>query len=306
MRFEKKDILLLIPATLLAIAGLGPDDPWVVGPCLFLSWATFIVICVIHDGSRRTRAVVGAVITVVLFGVGYRRFNSIYQTPVVATPPAPTHTLLVRYSRTRLPISIAPNDTAYILQLNPNISEWVEEFPNRTKKIITWPPDLHTKSDAIYECDFTNNEDKVFLTAEAFFDVSFHQLQPVEASTKKNKDGTASTTFPRPGLDHVIVAYGTAGEEVKAAKDGALIKQFTRSIALPSISPGSTVRIYLINQSAFISKFTFPNRAIAVIAGNAERVPVALIRPNMNPTDSMPWFGLGPATYHWKGMPGAP
>ena len=78
MRFEKKDILVLIPATLLAIAGLGPDDPWVVGPCLLLSWATFIVICVIHDGSRRTRTIVGALITVALSGVGYRRFNSIY------------------------------------------------------------------------------------------------------------------------------------------------------------------------------------------------------------------------------------
>jgi hypothetical protein len=78
MRFEKKDIALLIPGTLLAIAGLGLDDPWVVGPCLFFSWVTFIVICVIHEGSRRTRALVGVVITVVLFGVGYRRFNSIY------------------------------------------------------------------------------------------------------------------------------------------------------------------------------------------------------------------------------------
>jgi hypothetical protein len=77
MRFEKKDIALLIPATLLAVAGLGPDDPWVVGPCLFISWLTFIFICVIHEGSRRTRAIVGVVITIALFGVGYRRFNSI-------------------------------------------------------------------------------------------------------------------------------------------------------------------------------------------------------------------------------------
>jgi hypothetical protein len=56
MRPEKKDLVLLIPATLLAIGGLGPDDPWVVGPCLFFSWVTFIVICIIHDGSRRTGA----------------------------------------------------------------------------------------------------------------------------------------------------------------------------------------------------------------------------------------------------------
>jgi len=78
MRFEKKDIALLIPATLLAIAGLGPDDPWVVGPCLFISWIAFVVICTIHEGSWRIRAIVAVVITIVLFGVGYRRFGSIY------------------------------------------------------------------------------------------------------------------------------------------------------------------------------------------------------------------------------------
>jgi hypothetical protein len=81
MRFEKKDIALLIPAMLLAIAGLGPDDPWVVGPCLFLSWITFIVICAIHEGQRKTRIIVGIVITLALCGVGYRRFNSIYHEP---------------------------------------------------------------------------------------------------------------------------------------------------------------------------------------------------------------------------------
>ncbi len=81
MRFEKKDIALLIPATLLAIAGLGPDDAWVVGPCLFLSWIAFIVICAIHEGQPRTRIIVGIVITLALFGVGYRRFNSIYHEP---------------------------------------------------------------------------------------------------------------------------------------------------------------------------------------------------------------------------------
>jgi hypothetical protein len=77
MRFEKKDIALLIPATLLAVAGLGPDDLWVVGPCLFISWIAFIVICIIHEGPRSARAIVGVVITVALFGVGYRRFDSI-------------------------------------------------------------------------------------------------------------------------------------------------------------------------------------------------------------------------------------
>jgi len=85
MRLEKRDILLLILATLLAVAGLGPDDPWVVGPCLFLSWVTFMVIIVIHEGSRLARAIVGIAITVALSGVGYRRFNSIYHSEKVET-----------------------------------------------------------------------------------------------------------------------------------------------------------------------------------------------------------------------------
>ena len=81
MRLEKKDLLLLIPATLLAIAGLGPEDPWVVGPCLLFSWLTFIIICVIPDGSRKARIIVGVVITLALGSVGYRRFNSILHAP---------------------------------------------------------------------------------------------------------------------------------------------------------------------------------------------------------------------------------
>jgi len=77
MRLEKKDLFLLIPGTLLAIAGLGPDDPWVVGPCLFFSWATFVVICAIHEGSRKIRVTIGLVITLALGAVGYRRLYSI-------------------------------------------------------------------------------------------------------------------------------------------------------------------------------------------------------------------------------------
>lgn len=78
MRLEKKDLFLLVPATLLAIAGLGPDDPWVVGPCLFLSWLTFIIICVVHEGSRKARVGIAILITLALGSVGYRRFHSIF------------------------------------------------------------------------------------------------------------------------------------------------------------------------------------------------------------------------------------
>jgi hypothetical protein len=73
VRIEKKDIAFLIPATLLAVAGLGPDDLWVVGPCLFLSWAAFLVICIIHEGPLKSRVTVAVLITLFFIGVGFRR-----------------------------------------------------------------------------------------------------------------------------------------------------------------------------------------------------------------------------------------
>jgi membrane protein implicated in regulation of membrane protease activity len=81
MRLEKKELLLLIPGTLLAIGGVGPDDLWVVGPCLAGAWLSFLFMCFIHSGPPKIRLVVATVITVTLLFVGYRRFHSVYKNP---------------------------------------------------------------------------------------------------------------------------------------------------------------------------------------------------------------------------------
>lgn len=101
MRFEKKDFALLIPATLLAIAGLGPDDPWVIGPCLLLSWITFLVICWVHEGSINARVGVAVLITLLLGGVGYRRLTTIYRPPTVtkSAPEQPPESFIVSKPR---------------------------------------------------------------------------------------------------------------------------------------------------------------------------------------------------------------
>jgi hypothetical protein len=91
VRVEKKDIAFLIPATLLAFAGLGPDDLLLVGSCLFLSWATFLVICIIHESSLKSRITVAIVMTLLFIGVGYRRLG-----PLI--PPRKTESKL-EYNR---------------------------------------------------------------------------------------------------------------------------------------------------------------------------------------------------------------
>jgi hypothetical protein len=224
---------------------------------------------------------------------------------------SPTHTLLVRYLQGSLPIRIAPKDVAYILQLNPNITQWVWEVGNPEQGTITWPSDLHPQKggppgDFIYVCELTNHEDKTFLDVSVPFEVSFHELEMVPLTFTKDKNGKQLAGVPRPGVGHAIFV-GSKDQKKIAARDGAIVKEFMHSVSLPSIPPGSTTRIYLVNQSKFISKFTFPREATAIVVGNAQRIKVALIRPRVTVADVVPWFWLPPPlTYHWKGVTGAP
>jgi hypothetical protein len=321
---------------------VGTGVPYLIDRVLGLSYAIFVsVACVVVGGAflfaghlqknseGRSKWKLGEILAlsaalgtlVILISLGILRvmpktesWSSDSRTiGTKSTEQPPIHTLLVRYSESTLPIRIAPKDTAYILQLNPNISEWVWEIPNPGQKSNTWPSDLHLKKggppgDFIYACELTNDEDKTFLDVSVNFEVSFHELEMVAVTVTKNKDGTQSVALPRPGTDHVVVTLGHSKEtqNLTAARDGAVVKKFTHSVSAPSISPRSTARIYLVNQSSLISKFTFPGQATAIVSGNAQRIKVALIRPNVTVVDAMPWFGLGPSTYHWKGVPGAP
>jgi hypothetical protein len=276
----------------------------------------------IASNRRRYKWVIGIVIVIALLAsIGirvYRHYHtnpnimsaSSTQSPPPGTRQLPIHTLLVRYEQGILPIRITPHDTAYISQLSPNISEWVWEVPNGGRTPIRWPKDIHPPppGDFIYVCELTNNEDKTLLAVSVSFNVSFHELEMVPVTVTKNKSGGESISMPSPGSDHVVVTLGHPKEakNLTAARDGAVVKQFTHPISLPSIGPGSTAKIYLVNQSKFISKFTLPTQATAIVAGNAQRIQVALVRPNVTVQDVLPWFGLAPSTYHWEGVPGSP
>jgi hypothetical protein len=63
MQFSRKEIALLVIATVIGIAGLRAEDPPIVLSCLTISWFAFIYICVRHKGSVILRLVGGLVIT---------------------------------------------------------------------------------------------------------------------------------------------------------------------------------------------------------------------------------------------------
>jgi hypothetical protein len=75
MRLSRKEIILLVPATLLGLAGLAADDPWIVAPCLCLSFASFLSICWFNAGSKVWRIVAAIVITIALFAFATRLYH---------------------------------------------------------------------------------------------------------------------------------------------------------------------------------------------------------------------------------------
>ncbi|HXM60216.1 MAG TPA: hypothetical protein VN950_05125 [Terriglobales bacterium] len=76
MRLEKKEWLLLALATLFALAGLGPDDPWIVGPGLILSWIVFLALFFLHEGWKPVARLLAVLLmTAVLGGIAVRKFH---------------------------------------------------------------------------------------------------------------------------------------------------------------------------------------------------------------------------------------
>lgn len=126
MRFDKKDYAVVIPTTFLAIAGLGPDDPWIIGPCLIASWLTSLAVCAVHESSRTSRVIAAVIITLVLGGVGYRRLL-----PLI--PPAKTESKL-EYNRIDIFRNydfLAPNEKLgfkIILRNTSNLTASVTRF----------------------------------------------------------------------------------------------------------------------------------------------------------------------------------
>jgi hypothetical protein len=333
--------LLVMPLAIAQYPRFFNENEWTLPASVFMVLICWIIPLLVHDRARKIYSriiaiptcggilfffAVLAVLAVLIFGSSTLfRFHSRHLKGLIAQNPLPTsdnasslhteqalsHTLLVRYSEYRLPIRVAPKDTAYILQLNPNIERWVLELSNSKKAAVNWPSDVNpTKTiDYIYACELTNEEDKTLLDVSVSFDVSFHELEmfpPIPVTD--NKNGTKSAALPRPGLDHIVIAFPNPKESkvIMAARDGALVKEFIHSASIPSIQPKSTARIYLVNQSSLISKFKIPTQATGIVAGNAQRITIVLVRPDVTVLDTSPWYGLGPSQYHWTGVPGAP
>lgn len=74
-RLTRKEWVMLIFGTALALGSFKSDDPWVVIPMLTISGLAFILLCVWHHGSVLRRSLAAAALVVVLVFIGWRDFR---------------------------------------------------------------------------------------------------------------------------------------------------------------------------------------------------------------------------------------
>jgi hypothetical protein len=243
-----------------------------------------------------------------MYRVAYPKKESIPPQVSTGEPTAVVEPRIsVRLELDSLPIRVAPHDTAYVLQLNAKINQWLFTERNDGDKPLTWPQDIHLRTnkplpDQVYVCTITNDEDKPLSSVAIAFHITFHKLVPSPTTFTRigNKNTLTFTTVP----DHISVNI----QDKKTMKfsgyiDGEKVATMDHLVELPLIPAGSNEKIYLVSQSTYISKFTVPNEATAVVSGRPGRISVDVIRPQVNITDQFPWFGLGPTTYKWTDAP---
>jgi hypothetical protein len=71
-RFERKEFLVLILGTALALCSLKSDDLWVVVPMLVISGGAFIALCYWHHGKPIVRTITAVALIGALAFIGWR------------------------------------------------------------------------------------------------------------------------------------------------------------------------------------------------------------------------------------------
>jgi hypothetical protein len=75
MEFSRKEIILLLIGTMLAFASFKTDDPLLFFPCIGISWASFMYICVSHQGPIFVRVLMAFAISAFFIFLSFRTYK---------------------------------------------------------------------------------------------------------------------------------------------------------------------------------------------------------------------------------------
>jgi hypothetical protein len=91
LRLTRKEWVMLIFPTALALGSFKTDDPWVVVPMLCISGASFVLLCIWHQGRRAWRVFAASVLVAALSFIGWRDLHHQMTTAQPAGTPAGTN-----------------------------------------------------------------------------------------------------------------------------------------------------------------------------------------------------------------------
>jgi hypothetical protein len=77
VQFERKELVVLIAGTLLAVGSSGAGDPCIFALCFTLSGLCFLYLCYAHKGSKRKRILTALFILLFFWFIGNKAYSSI-------------------------------------------------------------------------------------------------------------------------------------------------------------------------------------------------------------------------------------
>ncbi len=287
--------------------GVGANWTWsaviYAGSTVGVVWTTLRHAPLERSAGRYFVSCLFAVLILALGSIGTARQYSKDHAPV---PVADAPTLLVQYTESELPIEIPAMDSAYVLQLNPLITDQTFEITNPTKKKMWWPEKPRTKDEfplgPMYICRITNHGDKSLLNVSMVFKLSFASVEPEHAWVTKHSDGTMSVSADSPGEDRIMFAQALPGGEILSGKSGSVVSSHNHVVTIPAIEAHGTATLYLVPQTDLFSSFIFPEKATAIVDGNPAQRTAVIVRPAMSPMDTTKFWMMPPSLYVWPGV----
>lgn len=259
------------------------------------SMATLIVVGAIG-------AILGAAVFVLVYLAVREQVNHNSDTAAETRAVSPSPTLMLRYRRDTLPIDIKPGHNVRVAHLDPAQTQWLIEIENDTPDQMKWPSvpllDDPPTFIGIHILEMSNYDEKALLNVSFAFEVFFHEPRELAVDVTEDPDSTVYRfeIDPRAFEHRKGIAYQ---QKDKHLVSGTLAHQISRRVVIPSIRGHDTAQIYLVNKSAYVTRFSYPTKAEAVIVGHPTVVEVDLVRPLSTESDAFPMFWMTPTQYRW-------
>jgi hypothetical protein len=199
--------------------------------------------------------------------------------PEISPPPAQNYPLIeASWEERVLPFTIPPRTTVGILAIDPKVRLQPELFTNDKSQDWVWPTQRKIPLPDVYLLYKISNHDSVRV-----FNLKFKLICTLNFSST-----------------------GAKGQR----EEGKFFQSGTAEFITPSLGPGESFLVYVVNQSAYWATVPLPDSTVLEIEGSSEKHTVKMVPhgaladielPAGYPSPSTIPGILPPSAYKWNG-----